>query len=47
MLYGVSPSEPTLYLLVAAGLVASVVLACLVPAAKAACVDPVQALRAE
>jgi predicted permease len=47
MLYDVSPTEPTLYLLVAAGLVASVVLACLVPAGRAACVDPVQALRAE
>jgi putative ABC transport system permease protein len=35
MLYGVSPSEPTLYLLVAAGLVASVVLACLVLAGRA------------
>jgi ABC-type antimicrobial peptide transport system permease subunit len=47
MLYGVSPSEPTLYLLVAAGLSASVVLACVVPAGRAARVDPVQALRAE
>ena len=47
MLYGVTGSDPMTYLLVAAGLMAVAVGAMLLPARRAAAVDPVVALREE
>ena len=47
MLYGVSPFEPTRYLVAVGLLLASVLVACVVPARRAAQADPVRALRTE
>jgi putative ABC transport system permease protein len=45
MLYGVQPQDPTTITLIAVGLTAAALVACSLPAAKAARVDPVVALR--
>jgi ABC-type antimicrobial peptide transport system permease subunit len=47
MIFGTSPLEPTLYVLVSLGLLSIAVLASYVPARRAAQVDPVQTLRGE
>ncbi|MEP6836290.1 MAG: ABC transporter permease, partial [Gemmatimonas sp.] len=47
MLYDVRPLDPTTYLLVAAGQLVVVVLACVVPAVRATRVDPLTSMRAE
>jgi putative ABC transport system permease protein len=46
-LYGVQPADPWVYLLATAALLVSVLLATLVPARRAASVNPIEALRAE
>jgi ABC-type antimicrobial peptide transport system permease subunit len=46
-LYGVSPTDPSTLLAAAVGLCAVAVLACYLPARRAAGVDPVIAMRAE
>jgi ABC-type lipoprotein release transport system permease subunit len=45
MLYGVQPQDPTPINLIAVGLTAAALVACSLPAVKAASVDPVVALR--
>jgi putative ABC transport system permease protein len=45
MLYGVQPQDPTTITLIAVGLTAAALVACALPAVKAASVDPVVALR--
>ena len=45
LLYGVEPNDPATLAAIAAGLTAAGFLACCVPAASAARVDPVVALR--
>ena len=47
LLFGVSPTDPLIYLAVGAGLTAAAALATLLPARRAASVDPVEVLRAE
>jgi predicted permease len=47
MLYGTKPLDPAIFAAVAATLLATAVLACLVPAWSASRIDPMQALRTE
>ena len=47
MLFGVSANDPLTYVAVAAGLTGAALLACYVPAIRAAGLNPVEALRAE
>ena len=47
MLYGVEPRDPPTILVIAVGLAVAALVACYLPAAKAARVDPVIALRQE
>jgi putative ABC transport system permease protein len=47
LLFGVEPADPTTLIAVVGLLVAIAVIACLVPAARAARIAPVEALRVE
>jgi len=47
LLFGTSPLDPTIYVLVSLGLVSIAALASYVPARRAAQVDPVETLRGE
>jgi ABC-type antimicrobial peptide transport system permease subunit len=47
LLFGVAPIDPITYILTAAVLVLAVVVACYVPARRAAGVDPAETLRSE
>ena len=47
LLFGVSPIDPTTCAVVAVGLIGAALLACYVPAARAASMNPVDALRAD
>jgi putative ABC transport system permease protein len=47
MLWGVSPTDPVTFALGAMGLTAAALLACYVPARRAAKIDPTVSLRSE
>jgi ABC-type antimicrobial peptide transport system permease subunit len=47
LLFGVSPTDATIYIAVAAGLLLAVLPACVIPARHAARLDPMRALRTE
>jgi len=47
LLFGVSTMDPVTYAAVATGLIGAALLACYVPAARAAALDPIDALRAD
>ena len=47
LLFAVEPTDPTTYAAVIAMLAAVAAFACLVPARRAAAIDPMRALRAE
>lgn len=47
LLFGVSAIDPVAYAGVAAGLIGAALLACYVPAARAAALNPIDALRAD
>jgi hypothetical protein len=47
LLFGVTPTDPTRFALVAAALSAAAFVACYIPARRAAQVDPLRALRTE
>jgi ABC-type lipoprotein release transport system permease subunit len=47
LLFGTSPLDPTIYVLVSLGLVSIAAVASYVPARRAAQVDPVETLRGE
>lgn len=47
LLYGVSPTDPLTYLVVAGLITMVAVLACIVPTRRATRVDPLSAIRAE
>jgi ABC-type antimicrobial peptide transport system permease subunit len=45
IVYGVSPTDPLLYVVLGAGILAVVVAACVIPARRAAKVDPMVVMR--
>ena len=47
LLFGVAPTDPTTFIVIAAGLATAALVACLIPARRAAGVDPIVALRNE
>ena len=47
LLWGVSPTDPVTFALVATGLAAAALVACYVPARRALAINPIVALRAE
>jgi len=47
LLYGISPRDPGIFVLTTLSLLTIAVIACWLPARRAARIDPVQALRAD
>ncbi len=47
LLFGVTPTDPAIFAIIAAGLATAALIACLIPARRAAGVDPIVALRNE